>query len=91
MNDLHYIGFNVHKKSIYYCAKLADGRIVDEGKLEATRIALRQWVSQRRMRWIGADSGANDAVREVLTCGTPQRNFGSRCDPGTVSRPAALP
>ena len=37
MNIQHYIGFDVHKKSISYCVKTGDGTIVEEGKLQATR------------------------------------------------------
>jgi hypothetical protein len=37
MTVIHYIGFDVHKKTISYCVKAADGRIVQEGKLAATR------------------------------------------------------
>ena len=29
MNVNHYIGFDVHKKSISYCVKTADGTIVE--------------------------------------------------------------
>ena len=47
MNVHHYIGFDVHKKSISYCVKTGDGRIVEEGKLPATRQALRRWAQQR--------------------------------------------
>ena len=36
----HYIGFDVHKKSISYCVKTADGMIVEEGKLRATHQVL---------------------------------------------------
>ena len=54
MNDIHYIGFDVHKKSISYCVKAADGRIVEEGKLKATRPVLRDWAGQQTVRWQGA-------------------------------------
>src|SRR6516225_4574751 len=40
MNVNHYIGFDVHKKSISYCVKTADGTIVEEGMLRATHLAL---------------------------------------------------
>ena len=30
MNVNHYIGFDVHKKTIGYCVKPADGRIIGE-------------------------------------------------------------
>lgn len=54
MNVTHYIGFDVHKKSISYCVKAADGRIVEEGKLRATHQTLRQWAQQRTEPWHGA-------------------------------------
>jgi len=54
MNVNHYIGFDVHKKSISYCVKLADGKIVEEGKLRATHEALRQWAAKRQELWHGA-------------------------------------
>lgn len=54
MNVNHYIGFDVHKKSISYCIKLADGTIVEEGKLRATHEVLRQWAAQRQEPWRGA-------------------------------------
>lgn len=54
MNINHYIGFDVHKKSISYCVKFADGKIVEEGKLRATHDALRQWAQKRAEPWQGA-------------------------------------
>jgi len=54
MNVNHYIGFDVHKKSISYCVKVADGQIVEEGKLRATHDALRQWAGKRPEPWHGA-------------------------------------
>jgi transposase len=54
MNISHYIGFDVHKKSISYCIKRADGSIVEEGKLKATRQALRDWAGRRKEAWHGA-------------------------------------
>ena len=54
MNVIHYIGLDVHKKTISYCVKTADGRIVREGKLQATRLALRSWAEDLRESWCGA-------------------------------------
>jgi hypothetical protein len=51
MNVNHYIGFDVHKKRMSYCVKCADGQIVGEGKLRATRQVLRQWAQQRPEPW----------------------------------------
>jgi transposase len=54
MNVNHYIGFDVHKKSVSYCVKAADGAVVEEGKVRATHEALRQWARKRREPWRGA-------------------------------------
>jgi transposase len=54
MNVNHYIGFDVHKKSISYCVKAADGTILEEGKLPATRAILREWANKRTVAWHGA-------------------------------------
>ena len=54
MNVNHYIGFDVHKKSISYCVKTADGTIVEESTLRATHLALREWAEKRREPWHGA-------------------------------------
>lgn len=54
MNIHHYIGFDVHKKSISYCVKTADGTIVEEGRLKATRQVLREWAAKRQEPWHGA-------------------------------------
>jgi transposase len=54
MNVNHYIGFDIHKKSVSYCVKGADGLIFEEGKLRATHQVLRQWAQKRREPWRGA-------------------------------------
>ena len=54
MTIRHYIGFDVHKKSVSYCAKVADGTVVEEGRLRATHDVLRQWVVKRQEPWHGA-------------------------------------
>src|SRR5271156_4876306 len=54
MNVIHYIGLDVHKKTISYCIKTADGRIVREGKLQALRSTLRSWAESLREPWCGA-------------------------------------
>lgn len=52
MNNLEYIGMDVHKKSISVCVKLADGQIVDERRLKANRWELNKWIESRRLPWI---------------------------------------
>jgi transposase len=54
MNINHFIGFDVHKKSVSFCVKAADGIIVEEGKLRATHEVLRQWAEKRQEPWHGA-------------------------------------
>ena len=54
MNAIHYIGLDVHKKSISYCIKTADGRIVQEGTSAAERTVLRRWAEGLRVPWHGA-------------------------------------
>jgi transposase len=54
MSNLDYIGFDVHKKSISFCAKGQDGRILDEGKIVARRSDLNAWAQSRSRPWVGA-------------------------------------
>lgn len=54
MDSFYYLGLDVHKKSISYCLKAADGRIVCEGKVAARRTELRAWVEQLPAPWSGA-------------------------------------
>jgi len=54
MNDLHYIGFDNHKKTVNYCRKMASGEIVLEGRLAARREVLRAWAAAQPQPWRGA-------------------------------------
>lgn len=54
MNVSHYIGFDVHKKSVSFCVKTADGKVVEEGKVASTRQSLTQWALKRPAPWHGA-------------------------------------
>lgn len=54
MNILHYVGLDVHKKSVSFCVKLADGTILEEGKIPSRRQDLEQWAKQRVAPWHGA-------------------------------------
>jgi hypothetical protein len=49
---LYRIGRTQEKHS--YCIKTADGRIVREGKLQATRATLRSWAEGLQEAWCGA-------------------------------------
>ena len=48
MNVIHYIGLDVHKKTISYCIKTAAGQIVKEGTLAAECCAIGREVSSNR-------------------------------------------
>ena len=54
MEQVYYAGLDIHKKTIAFCIKQADGTIVAEGKIEATRKALQQWEETIPGPWIGA-------------------------------------
>ena len=41
----YFVGLDVHKQMIAYCVKTADGAILAEGTIAATRAALDQWVA----------------------------------------------
>ena len=40
MESIHYIGLDVHKKTIAYCVKTASGQLVCQGTVAAERKAL---------------------------------------------------
>lgn len=54
MDSMLYVGMDVHKKTVAWCAKRADGTLVGQGTVEATRAALRQWAGQLPGPWHGA-------------------------------------
>jgi transposase len=54
MTTIDYIGFDVHKKTISFCVKAQDGRILDEGTIPAQRAELSAWAETRARPWMGA-------------------------------------
>lgn len=54
MNNIDYIGLDIHKKSISFCAKAQDGQILGEGTIPAQRSKLTEWAKARPRPWIGA-------------------------------------
>jgi transposase len=51
----YFAGLDVHKQVIAFCIKTADGKIVEEGKIEATRAGLDAWVEKmpKTEMWVG--------------------------------------
>jgi len=54
MKGCYYIGLDIHKRIIAFCVKLADGTIIEEGTIPATRKALRIWAEGLDRPWLGA-------------------------------------
>ena len=54
MNSIDYIGFNIHKKTISFCAKAPDGRILDKGTIAGRHDDLNTRAKQRPRPWVGA-------------------------------------
>ena len=51
---MHYVGLDVHRKSISYCVKLGDGTVVREGAVAARREELDRWAATLPRPWTGA-------------------------------------
>ena len=47
----YYVGLDVHRKSISFCVKRADGTLVREGKIPATREAIAEWARSFDAPW----------------------------------------
>ncbi|MFN0165830.1 MAG: hypothetical protein ACKV22_05305 [Bryobacteraceae bacterium] len=53
-STLHYVGLDLHKRTISLCVKTADGTIVEERTLPARPVALKQWAQEQTTPWVGA-------------------------------------
>jgi transposase len=54
MEELYYIGLDLHKKIIAYCIKTVSGVIISRGTVEATRPALLKWAESLSQPWVAA-------------------------------------
>ncbi|MFC1601416.1 IS110 family transposase [Candidatus Sumerlaeota bacterium] len=54
MSRVHYVGLDVHKKTIAYCVKTKGGTVRDEGTIRATREGLDQLMLTLQKPWAGA-------------------------------------
>ena len=52
MLSMHYIGLDIHKKSVSFCIRQSDGTIIAEGSCAANRQALDIWISRLPHPWI---------------------------------------
>src|SRR5260370_8606200 len=83
MNALHYIGFDVHKKTISFCVKTSAGEIVEKGSLLAQPNVLRQWSGARSLPWKGA-------LETTLLSGSINHTLKPSPWPSPISHPATL-
>jgi len=51
---LHYVGFDLHRRTIALCVKTNQGRILEQRTLSANRNSLIDWASHRPAPWMGA-------------------------------------
>ena len=54
MENMYYIGLDVHKKTISYCVKDGADRIHVEGTIPATRLDLDMWMKTFPQPWMAA-------------------------------------
>jgi hypothetical protein len=54
MQNMYYIGLDVHKRAISYCVKDVSGRIYAEGSVPARRIHLDHWMRTLPQPWTAA-------------------------------------
>lgn len=52
----YYAGLDIHKKTISYCVKRADGVVLDEGVIKSTRSELHGWIAQHAECTVGLES-----------------------------------
>lgn len=53
MFDIAYVGMDIHKKTVVWCAKDQRGQILGEGTIGATRRELAAWCATQSRPWIG--------------------------------------
>ncbi len=49
----HYIGLDIHKRTVTFCAKRPDGETIAAGAFRANREGIAQWAAERTTPWIG--------------------------------------
>jgi transposase len=65
----HYIGLDIHKRTVSFCEKRADGKTVDSGVFPARREGLINWAQSREHAWMGGMESTlfTGYVYDVLT------------------------
>jgi len=65
----HYVGLDIHKRTISFCEKRADGQTVAAGAFGAKRESMQQWAEARPTPWVGGMEATlfTGFVYDVLT------------------------
>ena len=65
----HYIGLDIHKRTIAFCAKRPDGKTVSAGTFGANRDCIQQWAAEQARPWIAGMEATlfTGFVYDVLT------------------------
>jgi transposase len=51
VTSMHFIGLDIHKKTISYCVKDVSGKMLSEGTIPATRVQLNEWMKTLPAPW----------------------------------------
>lgn len=54
MENIYYVGLDIHKKMIAWCLKDHTGYILKQGEVKAARPALQEWVANLPQPWVAA-------------------------------------
>ena len=66
MQNMYYIGLDVHKRTISYCGKDIVGRVFAEGKIPATRSDLDRWMTAELREALSQSPPEARAVLDAL-------------------------
>ena len=73
MQNMYYIGLDVHKRTISYCVKDGSGHIHAEGTIPATRFDLDRWMKTLPQPWTAAMEATVSPGGSTITCSHPQQ------------------
>src|ERR1700694_27101 len=85
MENMYYIGLDVHKRTISYCVKDGSGTIHAEGTIPATRFDLDRWMKALPQPWTAAMEATvftgwiYDHLRPHATALSKCEEFGLQC------------
>jgi hypothetical protein len=86
MNAIHYIGLDVHKKTISYCIKTAAGQIVKEGTIQAAQRLATDRADRSGQAGATLESAASSAACPAINARTCQsRHLAGGAQTGRLS------